>query len=167
MSAKKASKLSPAKVKLAAGAMIRAALSPEQQTMLGLLDDATALDMVVELIRDDAKAKQEAARRKAAARVPLVAPRYAKTLAQGILATLTAHAGAKTVPAPWASLAQSALHASYMAASVPTLSTHDAHPGSRAGVVMVDMRKPEEFSTSAGELTFASVLARVTGEPRP
>ncbi len=147
-----------------AGVVLAVAVGPEDLATLAL-DGSFAT--FAAYLKGEASALRESRRKKAAARVPLVAPRYAKTLAQGILAMLAAHVAAKTQPAPWASLAQPALHAAYMAGSVPTLSTHDAHPGSRAGVVMVDLRKPEEFSTAAGELTFASVLARVTGEPRP
>lgn len=133
---------------------------------LGFADSpAQLMAGVLTFLHDSAEELREAQRKKAAMRVPLIAPRYAKTLAESIHAALNARGeGAAWA---WGSVAMPALHSAYMSAGTATMSTHDAHPGSRAGVVIIDFRKLEDFADDAGTITAASVLARVRGEPKP
>lgn len=172
MSAKKAAKPSANQTRLA-GAALRAALGDEDLATLGFaLDDSAeapspqfVFARVLDFLRSEAEAKREAARKNAAKRVPLIAPRYAPTLATAIHSTLT-HRSAKDA-FTWASIATAALHGAYMSGAPVVLSTHDAHPGSRSGVIIVDCRTPDDFADEKGNITGASVLARVKGEPKP
>lgn len=140
-------------------------LGVERAAALGIIDPRATFGLVIETLKTLADERIADARRIAAARVPLISPRYATTLARGIHAVLTnrGEGGAFT----WLSVTQQQLHAVYMTGDVPRLDAHDKHPGSRAGLVTIDCRRLADFATEQGEITLASVTARVKGEAKP
>jgi hypothetical protein len=164
-------------VRKSASAYLRDALTPEERHALGVGAEADSLfGALVEVLRVEARARMTKSAISAERRSPLIAERYASTLARGIVRLL--HLGTLPIPAdlpleggapkPWASVTKDVLHTAYMLGGVPALNTHDAHPGSRAGVFIVDLRDLSLFTTRDGKsVTSASVAARVAGKSKP
>jgi len=92
-------------------------------------------------------------------RSPLISEELATSLARGIFAALTEPAA---TGAAWLGTTKKALAEAQRFVRTPYLDRYMKHPGSAAGVVLVDVRDCAHFM-SKGKLTYESVLARVTG----
>lgn len=137
----------------------RAALSLDMVASRELLADA-----VVELLRAEATKRVAAKRADAVRRSPLVEARYAATLTRGIVDSLSRAMSTGTL---WLSVSKSVLHTAYMTGSIPALTLTERHPGSRAGVLVVDFRNRSDFADAKGSITPTSIAARVKGDPKP
>lgn len=154
------------------GAVLAEKLSLDDRATLGLYNSVAGAagfmktaDDALELLRTLAAERRAAARASAERRTPLISTRYARTLALSLHRLFAVPA----VPAarPWASVAKADLHAAYMSGAAAPMLTYDAHPGSRAGLYVVDLRTPSDFADRDGVVTEASCLARVKGDPKP
>lgn len=173
-------------LKTAAGNHLRAALTLDERSALGVTfaqlgTDApgTTFDALVETLRTLARTRIAEQRAAASSRSPLISARYADTLARGIVDLFTRcgprraqYDANEALPTadklkPWASVSKDVLHANYMAGSIPRLAEHDAHPGSRAGTIVVDLRDAMAFATAKGVTTPHSISERVNGSPSP
>lgn len=160
------------KTKVAVARFVTQRLTVPERAALGFAGDASGAhvlervaDEIVETLRTLAQSRIATKRNEAERRSPLVEARYAKTLANGISRALLGLT--KVEGAQWASITRNALHSAYMLGSNLDMTTSSAHPGSRAGVLVVDLRKVEDFAGQDGVVTSASILARVRGEPKP
>jgi len=172
------------KVKKVVGDFFAARLTVDELHALGVVDkpyglaaDMTLADQLVELMMRAAHAKKEERRKLAEARSPLIGERYCVTFARGVaraLGVLTTLGEVKRDLASidersfqWASISKEDLHRAYMANAAPALALTTAHPGSRAGLFVIDLRDLRQFADRVDVLSVASIAARVNGAPRP
>lgn len=155
-------------VRKTASAYLRDALTLDERHALGVASEADSLfDACVELLRVEARARMTKNALTAEQRSPLVGERYASTLARGLFALLNVSQPGLNVK-PWASVTKDVLHTAYMLGAVPALVASDAHPGSRTGLFVVDLRNLGDFAERSGpSITLASVAARVAGKAKP
>jgi len=168
------------KLKAAVGDFFRSRLSVDELHVLGVNATTPALaDELVEMLLREAHTKKEERRKLAAARSPLIGERYAVTLARSLAIELVGvlrvqrfveqvrEARHLAGLGPWASVTKDALHLAYMRGSPQHLHVTPAHPGSREGLFVVDLRDLSTFATRDGYITLASITARVTGAAQP
>lgn len=161
------------RLKREAGTLLRQLLTIDEQHALGILTDGATFDFCATLLRDLAKARIESKRISADQRMPLIGERYQKVLARGLAHAMgVTQATPRSLASPelgfaWVSIAKPTLNTAYMIGSVPALTTHEAHPGSRSGVFIIDLRDLGPFASHAGFITLASIAARVEGKAKP
>lgn len=174
------------KVKQVVGHFVGERLSIEERAALGLnnsvvgaASDVKRADDVVELLRKLAAERLAAKRAEAVSRSPLIAERFQATLARSIARALgIGGAFATTSPtidearafigsAQWGRVEKTTLQTAYMTGGPAEVKLTEAHPGSAAGVVVVDLRDLAHFATTDGRITPGAVLAKVKGAPRP
>lgn len=151
-------------------------LTIDERRALGLrlawAGDESGLEVgraVLNCLRAQAASVNSAKRAAASARSPLIGERHVATLARGIEAvikrtTVGGREAYSEVP-QWAWCARTVLDTAYMLGGIPQMETSDTHPGSRAGVVVVDLRDvATEFGDAKKQVTLASITARVGGK---
>jgi len=150
------------------GAALRSLLSTDQLARLAVYwkheswDDERAGAAAAAGLADVVSKAEEAERNARERRVPLIGDRYATTLARGISDEL-----ARPRAGSWASVDRRDLERAYTIGSSPMLARHETHPGSRAGLIVVDLRDLDAFAGRDGKRSELTVLARVKGDPKP
>lgn len=140
-------------------------LGPAKANALAIRDADTALVAALAVLDTAAAERLTEAAKAANARVPLIDPRYASTLARGIAAALDTRGDGPAFT--WLSVTRQTIHNVYMTGETPRMERHDKHPGSRAGFITVDCRRLDDFADTKGAITSASVEARVRGQVKP
>jgi hypothetical protein len=145
-----------------AGVFIRDALTIDERHALGINADGNTFALTLKVLKDEATRRLMMARATALSRVPLIGERYQATLARGLELPLL-----KFASGAWASVSKPVIDTAYMTGGVPALTLTDQHPGSRAGLFVVDLRDRSHFQDARGNTTPESILARVAGRAVP